>query len=48
MKMLGIRLDPKLVDRLKLRALREHTSVRALVEEAVENLLKQPRKEESK
>jgi len=45
MKMLGIRLDERMIDRLKLKALRERTSVAELAREAFEDLLGKPRKE---
>ena len=40
MKLFSVRLDPKLIDALKLRALKQHTSVQALVAQAVKDLLK--------
>ena len=45
LKPLTARVPGKLIERLKFLALREHTSVQALVTEAVESLLQQRRKE---
>jgi predicted HicB family RNase H-like nuclease len=45
MKLFTCRLDPKLIDALKLKAVKEHTTVQALVAEAVQSLLKRPREE---
>jgi predicted transcriptional regulator len=45
MKLFSARLDTKLIDRLKIRAVKEHTTVQALVAQAIEALLKQQREE---
>jgi hypothetical protein len=45
LKLFSVRLNPKQIDRLKMRAVREHTSVQALVAEAIDFLLKERRGE---
>ena len=46
MKMLSVRVPERIIDRLKFRALKEHTSVQTLVNKAIEELLKQRREED--
>lgn len=43
MKLLGVRLDEKLIYALKMKALKENTSVAALMARGAEWVLKQPR-----
>jgi predicted DNA binding CopG/RHH family protein len=40
LKLFTVRLPEPLIDRLKFRALKEHTSVQTLMRQAVEELLK--------
>lgn len=42
LKLFTVRLNPKVIDALKLKALKEHTTVQSLVAEAVQSLLKKP------
>jgi hypothetical protein len=41
LKTLAVRIPEKLIDRLKFRALKEHTTVQELARQAFESLLKQ-------
>ncbi|MBV8771498.1 MAG: hypothetical protein JO166_04070 [Deltaproteobacteria bacterium] len=45
LKTLAVRIPEKLIDRLKFRALKEHTTVQELAARAFESYLKQPREE---
>ena len=45
LKLFHVRLDESLIDQLKLKAVKEHTTVQALMNEAVASLLKRPREE---
>jgi hypothetical protein len=46
LKLFHVRLDPKLIYQLKLKAVREHTTVQTLMDDAVRQFLKpKPAKE---
>jgi hypothetical protein len=40
LKLFHVRLDPKLIYQLKLKAVREHTTVQTLMDDAVRQFLK--------
>jgi hypothetical protein len=48
LKLFTVRLDVKLIDALKLKAVKEHTTVQALMARGAEWVLKQPRQEDSR